>query len=351
MAVKFCHLMLTEAEKQSMKWDNDTKLQHFVPQVEQRFNALNPEAFTKNQRIYTFEIVNRENLKLKLLNPSGQNISNTLAYYDLFSFDVEKDKQFRMSFESAFNRYERNIKTFTESLLFKLTSGQQNINVNEEIVNIFTAKLLNFTRNPFSIHKVLNTFGGLTNYVPALSEQQALFERILNGRKPHQAHLCQEFGISDSEYEQWLHMLFMLFIPSGDGDLNMLESIVKSNFIDHKHKIAVLVSMYTEPQCLLSDRSFSTNIDKLGVDGFDFNLSSRAFIRYLFADIDAIAPSCTQPEVLHAFKEENKKLPRQIQLNHCLNNMELLSGFNRNVVHQSYRHVYCASKEPLLLEA
>jgi len=331
------------------KWQNETFRQHFIPQVEQRFNAINPQAAPKNQRIYPFEIVNREAHELRLLNPNGQPISAALAYPDLFSFDVEEDTNIRSNFENAFNLYESNVKAHTESLIRKLTSGQSDINVNEEVVNLFTAKLLNYIRNPFSIHKALNTFGVVTDYVPATPKHQITFERILNGRKPHQAHLCQELGITDAEYEKWLRMLFMLFVPSGDGELNMLESVVKGSFINAEHEIVVLVSLYSDARCLLSDRSFSTNTDRPGVDSFDFNLSSRAFIRYLFADIDAVAPPNTPAEYLANLKNEYKKLPRPIQLHYCIDNMELLGGFNRNVVYQSYRQVYCASQQPFIM--
>ncbi|WP_223146653.1 hypothetical protein [Methylomonas albis] len=261
---------------------------------------------------------------------------------------MEQDKQIRNNFENAFYRYEKDIKTHTENLLQKLISRRIDINVNDEVVNLFTTKLLNCARNPFSIHKMLNTFGALTDYLPTSPEQQTPFNRILNGSKPHQKRLCHDFGISETEYEQWLRMLFMLFIPSGEGDLNMLESIVKTGFTDPRFEIGVLVSLYSSPQCLLSDRSFSSNIEKPGMDGFDFNLSSKAFIRYMFANIDEIVSSCKPPEILSAFKAERKKLPRQIQLNYCFNNMELLGGFNRNVIYQSNRHVYCASKTPFI---
>jgi hypothetical protein len=330
-----------------MKWENDTSLQHFIPQVEQRFNAINPQANLKNQKIYPFEIVNRETLDLRLTNPKGQHISKALAYPDLFSFDVEQDRKIRRNFENAFNRYERDVKTHTEGLIHKLKTGQKD--VNEEILNLFIAKLLNFTRNPFSIHKVLNTFGCLANYVPATSEYQIPFERILTGRKPHQAHLCKKLGITDAEYDKWLRMLFMLFLPSGDGELNMLESMVRSMFINNEQEIVVLVCLYTDACCLLSDRSFSTNIKKLGMNGFDFNLCSRAFIRYIFADIDALVPPNTPIEYLECYKDARKRFSRQIQLHYCVDNTELLGGFNRNVVHQSYKHVYCSVKPPLFL--
>ena len=42
--------------------ENDTRNQHFVTQGEQRLNALNPRADPKNQRIYSFQVVDRETL-------------------------------------------------------------------------------------------------------------------------------------------------------------------------------------------------------------------------------------------------------------------------------------------------
>jgi len=68
--------------------ENDTRNQHFVTQGEQRLNALNPMADPKNQRIYSFEVVDRENYKLILENPAGRAIGKTLSLFDLFSFDV-----------------------------------------------------------------------------------------------------------------------------------------------------------------------------------------------------------------------------------------------------------------------
>ncbi len=330
-----------------MKWENDTSCQHFIPQVEQRFNAINPQARNDKQKIYQFEIVNREALELRLVSLKGNKIINNLAYQDLFSFDVGLDNKFRHNFEDAFQNYESQIKTHTDNLIHKLEIGQS---VNEEVVNLFCAKLLNFTRNPFSIHKVLNTFGSLTNFVPAMPEYQKIFERVLTGRKPHQEHLCAQFGITDAEYQKWLGMLFMLALPSGEGEMNMLESIVKGMFVSKEQEICVLVSLYSEASCLLSDRASSTNTDRAGVDGFDFNLCSKAFIRYLFADIDAIAPKHAPPDYLESYKDalNRQPLPRTIKLYCEKNNEELLKGFNRNVIYQSHSHVYCSVKSFLV---
>jgi DNA-binding transcriptional MerR regulator len=96
---------------------NQTKNQHFISQVEQRLNAYNPDAARDNQRIYEFEIVDRDKRILKLVDARGRSIKNNLAMLDLFSFDVDKDKNTRANFEEAFHRYERQVRPNTERIL------------------------------------------------------------------------------------------------------------------------------------------------------------------------------------------------------------------------------------------
>jgi hypothetical protein len=59
--------------------ENDTRNQHFVTQGEQRLNALNPQADPRNQRIYSFAVVDRENYKLALECPIGRNRQQPVA--------------------------------------------------------------------------------------------------------------------------------------------------------------------------------------------------------------------------------------------------------------------------------
>ena len=168
--------------------ENDTRNQHFVTQGEQRLNAMNPQADPRNQRIYSFEVVDRENYTLALESPIGRPIGNNLSLFDLFSFDVPGDSRLRLNFESLFQKYEGYIEDHTLSLLAKLNAGSGDIKA--EIIDLFAAKLLNFVRNPFSIVKVLNSFPGLASYDPTDPALLADYRRVVSGRKPHQAHLC-----------------------------------------------------------------------------------------------------------------------------------------------------------------
>src|SRR3954469_23962511 len=144
--------------------ENETRNQHFLPRVEQKLNALNPNAKNKNLRIYSFKVLDRENYSLTLESENGKPINNNLSLFDLFSFDVSGDSRLRMNFESLFQNYETNIEVHTKSLLSKLNSPTSDVKT--EIIDLFAAKFLNSVRNPFSIAKVLDTFPMLAKYEP-----------------------------------------------------------------------------------------------------------------------------------------------------------------------------------------
>jgi hypothetical protein len=129
-------------------FENDTKNQHFVTQAEQRLNAANPEADDKNKRIYSFKLVDRENYGLALEKPDGNRISKNLSASDIFSFDVAGDSDKRLNFEALFQKYEGHVAIHTNNLLDKLKTNNKDIKT--EIIDLFSAKLLNFVRNPFS---------------------------------------------------------------------------------------------------------------------------------------------------------------------------------------------------------
>ena len=169
--------------------ENATRNQHFVTQGEQRLNALNPQADPSNQRIYSFEVIDRESYTLALESSIGRPIGSNLSLFDLFSFDVPGDNRLRLNFESLFHKYEGYIEAHTQSLLGRLNTGSNDIKT--EIIDLFAAKLLNFVRNPFSVQKVLNCFPGLASYDPTAPSLLANYRRIVSGRWPAYGILVQ----------------------------------------------------------------------------------------------------------------------------------------------------------------
>ena len=132
--------------------ENDTRNQHFVDQGEQRLNAMNPQADPDNQRIYSFEVVDRDNYTSSSKTRSaGQSVSN-LSLFDLFQLRRAGRQppaaQFRVSVPQ--------IRSATSKIIRRACSPNSTpaaVTSRPRSSNLFAAKLLNFVRNPFSIVK------------------------------------------------------------------------------------------------------------------------------------------------------------------------------------------------------
>ena len=92
-----------------------------------------------------------------------------------------------------------------------------------------------------------------------------------------------------------------------------------------------------------SDRAFSTNIRKEGMDGFDFNVTSHAFVRYMFGHVGALVPHAP-PELVKNYQRP----PQELLFHYRKDDMVMLGGFNRNVIHQSAQRIYSAIKIPVV---
>lgn len=316
-----------------------TKNQHFVPQVEQRLNAVNPLAKEENQRIYSFSLRDRESYAINLDSESGFKISNTLSLNDIFSFDVLEKEAARYNFERLFHQYELSVKSNTESLISKLPLAGADIK--SEILNIFLSKFLNFVRNPYSIKKVLNTFPQLREVHPTDPVHYKNFERVLKGRKPQQAYLCEQLGVTTSEYTDWLSVIFLLLTRLEKGQPNFLEQVVKGLYENRNLFIMVLIYTYDDKACLLSDRGYSIPLPENEHMAWDFNLYSHGFIRYLFGNLDLLAPAAAPKELVERFKAQ----PKSIDVHNIVNDLNALEQYNKHVVYQCNKNVFSSSTE------
>jgi len=313
--------------------------QHFVPQVEQRLNAINPIDKKKNQKIYSFSLTDRESYFISLDSEKGFKISNTLSLNDVFSFDVLEKEAARYNFEKLFHQYETNIRLNTESLISKLPYAGADIK--SEILNIFLSKFLNFVRNPYSIKKVLNTFPSLRNIHPTNPIHYQNFERVLNGRKPQQSNLCKKLGISKEEYRNWLSVIFLLLTPFEEGKPNFLEQVIKGLYENPETFIMVLIYTYDDKTCLLSDRGYSIPLPENEHMTWDFNLYAHGFIRYFFGNLNLLAPASTSKELVERFKSEHKS----INVHNIVNDLSALEQYNKQVVYQCHKNVFNSSFE------
>lgn len=258
---------------------------------------------------------------------------------DLFSFDVLEKEASRYNFEKLFHQYEVNIKSNTDNLIAKLPTADTDIK--SEILNIFLFKFLNFVRNPYSIKKVLNTFPQLRNVHPTDPVHYKNFERILNGKKPQQNDLCNCLGVSEDEYVDWLSVIFLLLTPSEEGQSNFLEQVVKGLYENPETFIMVLIYTYDNKTCLLSDRGYSIPLPEDDHMAWDFNLYSHGFIRYVFVNLDVLAPENIFKELLERYKAK----PKSVDVHNIINDLNALAQYNRHVVHQCNKNVFNSSTE------
>lgn len=316
---------------------SDTKYQHFVSRAELRLNSINPEANNENQRIYSFEVVDRESFRSNLSSHRGSKIDGSLSIFDLFSFDV-LDKSNRFNFENIFNKYEGEIKLDTESLLDKISLKSNDII--EEILNLYVAKYLNFLRNPYSIDKVLNTFPVLQKLKPNIEPFKGNFERLLAGNRPQQDYLCSKLGITSYQYVNWLATLFMLLSEFRSGEANFMEEVIRNTYEDTNNVIFVMIYTYKNHTCVISDRGYTIPIPDGKHMAFDFNLNRNSFIRYTFNDLESLIPKDTPQNIIDLYKKK-----KEIRVDHFEDDMVELEAYNQRTLYQCHNKIYSSSVE------
>jgi hypothetical protein len=318
---------------------NNTKNQHFYAQAEQRLNASNPQAEPENQRVFAFDVVDREQPVLKLAKPDGIKIENNLAWLDLFSFEVV-DSCYRRNLEELFGRYEIGAAQQTRELLSKLRAGSRDVKA--EIHGVFATKILNLFRNPFALQKAMNTFGVAADYKPTCPDHAAAFHAVLEGSRPQRATVCARFGISAELYERWLRALFVLLVPAGpSGPSNIFENLIQALF--DRHAVLVNVFDYVDVDqndtCLLSDRGF--NVPQQGESAFTFecNLAASSFATFHLSDLSEYT---TREDLKHA-------MMGRVEVTYVLNHLAHLAAYNQRTVFQCAERVFAASRAPRLV--
>ena len=135
-----------------MKFENETENQHYIAQVEQKLNSINPNAKKDKRRIYKFKVKNKNNSVVKITRENGVKIEDNLSYDDLYTFNFLEGKV-RESFENFFQKYENNIETHIKNMEGKFDDSYQDVTL--EVVNIFLYKLMNIIRNPYFIKETI----------------------------------------------------------------------------------------------------------------------------------------------------------------------------------------------------
>ncbi|MDU7403244.1 MAG: hypothetical protein E7L15_05110 [Citrobacter portucalensis] len=320
--------------------DNPTKNQHFISQTEQRSNCIDESRPKNNQRIYKFEIADRENSVVRLTSTDGVKIKTNLSFNDLFSFDV-KNSRLRKNLEDFFQKFEMDLVTATDLLISvtKVNSGSDVLKDAAE--RVFKAKFMGWIRNPYLIDRTINMFKGLVGMHPTDPLLLAHFSDIRAGIKPHLAVVCAEFGVTSEQYFQWLEILFMALMTPPGAKKSILESSVETIF-ESKGKMGhlILATFDDIPGCrvALPDTGYLQGTDEPNHNMFLFNLSRSAFASFNVVDLSKQTLIQIPPRMRGQVESFNIKFSAQ----HHHNNMRLLERFNVLAAYQAHSHIFCA---------
>jgi hypothetical protein len=316
-----------------------TKVQHYLSQVEQRLNAIDPTKSIQTQRIHSFSIVNRENYELSLDDSNGVQIYHNLQSRDLYSFD-ELDQEQRYSLEKLFGKYERDIISRSNKLIEKVSNNDSNIL--HELVELFRVKILNSIRNPYCIEKTIETFKQLESFSLVEEDARQAFQRIRVGCDPTRPTKAKEFEVSEEMYLHWLEILLKLLSTEEQSGKNFLDHLVDSLFKNPNIDVLIIIRAYNKPHSdkyvTLSDRGFVLFENNEAELIYQFNLKYNTLISFCFTDLRKLLLYSSEDsdlvdEILKSYINHQKN----IKIDYCeKNDLEALKLYNQRVIDYSH---------------
>lgn len=324
---------------------SDAQNHHYISQAEQRLNSLNPEDGKRAQRLYSFSVVDREHFAVALDSDRGVRAERNLAFQDLFSFDVQGN--IRANLERCFGRYENDITIHTSRFINKVIARQK-VDITEEYLTLLACKFLNFMRNPHCVKKILNTVGSdIDEYHPADPAQRALLGAFMSGVKPYQESVLQTFGLDLEDYRRWAKALFLM-VAVGESGRYLLDGFVRGLLSRSFGWTRLFYFSEGAPDafCLLSDRAHNditqAEMRSAGGSMLEFNLTSKAFIRVGLLNVAQSIPPEIKANPRYSGVENT--IPRSMNVDSVMDDMETLSFYNRNSVYQCKQRVFCAAR-------
>ena len=323
-------------------FNNETRNQHYISQVEQKLNCINSSIAKEKRRIYQFESLNRETQEYKLSNESGVKIEKNLSFDDLYSLEIFNDAT-RDNFECYFKKLEDEI----ENLTVKVLASKQ---IHKEVLlALFNSKLMNVIRNPYCILSTLNTFYDICKYVPTDKRLAEYYIKIAS-LKTNQL-ILNEFSVNQEQFRQWLKIIFYLVVPIGcpNGEyLNFMPDMIKKLFDISNKRIFIAIATHKNQICLLSDRAHVDLSEVLLGDtiGYEFNLTKNAFMHIIFADNNLETIPNIPDHIMKTFRKQgiNKIAQPSLKIHKISDNDQLFGAYNARVIYQCHRYFFAADK-------
>lgn len=320
--------------------ENLTKNQHFISQSEQRSNCIDESRPKDKQRIYKFEIADRENSVVRLTNTEGVKIKKNLSFDDLFSLDV-KSSFLRKNLEDFFQKFEADLAPAADLLISesKVNSGGDVLKGAAE--RVFKAKFMGWIRNPYSIARTIDMYKGLVGAYPTDPLLLADFSDIRTGTKPHLAGVCAEFWVTSDQYFQWLEILFLALMTPPGGTKSILESSAEKIIESKGHMGHVIVATFDDVagcRVAIPDTGYLQGTQDPTHNMFLFNLNRSAFASFNVVDLS----KQTLVEVSPHMREQVEAFNIKFSAQHHHNDMRLLERFNVLAAYQAHSHIFCA---------
>lgn len=320
--------------------DNLTRNQHFISQVEQRSNCIDASRPKDKQRIYKFEIVDRENYVVRLTDTTGVKIKTNLSFDDLFSLDVKSSK-LRKNLEDFFQRFEMDLVQATDLLISesKIKSGGDVLKDAAE--RVYKAKFMGWIRNPYLISRTIDMFVGLKGMHPTDPLLLAHFSDIRAGTKPHLAGVCAMFGVTSEQYFQWLEILFLALMTPPGATKSILESTVEKLIESEGNMCHLIVATFDDIpgyRVSLPDTSYLQGTDDPNHNMFLFNLGRSAIAVFNVVDLSKQTLVNISPRMMEQVGSYNISFSAQ----HHHHNLSLLERFNKLAAYQAHSHIFCA---------
>jgi hypothetical protein len=320
--------------------DNLTRNQHFISQAEQRSNCIDESRPKDKQRIYKFEIADRENSIVRLTNTAGVKIKTNLSFDDLFSLDV-KSSNLRKNLEDFFQKFEMDLVSATGLLISESKVNSGGDVLKDAAERVYKAKFMGWIRNPYLISRTIDMFVGLVGMHPTDPLLLAHFSDIRAGTKPHLAGVCARFGVTSEQYFQWLEILFLALMTPPGTTKSILESTVEKIVESEGNMCHLIVATFDDiPGYRVSvpDTGYLQGTDDPNHNMFLFNLSRSAFAVFNVVKLSKQTLVNIPPRMMEQIGSYNIKFSAQ----HLHNNMNLLKRFNVLAAYQAHSHIFCA---------
>ena len=320
--------------------DNLTRNQHFISQAEQRSNCIDESRPKDKQRIYKFEIADRENSIVRLTNTAGVKIKTNLSFDDLFSLDV-KSSNLRKNLEDFFQKFEMDLVSATGLLISESKVNSGGDVLKDAAERVYKAKFMGWIRNPYLISRTIDMFVGLVGMHPTDPLLLAHFSDIRAGTKPHLAGVCARFGVTSEQYFQWLEILFLALMTPPGTTKSILESTVEKIVESEGNMCHLIVATFDDiPGYRVSvpDTGYLQGTDDPNHNMFLFNLSRSAFAVFNVVKLSKQTLVNIPPRMMEKIGSYNIKFSAQ----HLHNNMNLLERFNVLAAYQAHSHIFCA---------